>query len=150
MGIGEICNRRIPIAERGTSVRAAAKCMQAYDVPILVVVDQKDGKRLAVGIVTEHEFVRYVVACRADPSRLCVEDVMRSNPVFVNEADDVYTTACWMHRNRLREAIVHNEAGTLVGVVTIEQLIDSLAGEVAGVAELPANQAGLSTRMPLH
>lgn len=150
MGIGEICNRRIPIAERGTSVRAAAKSMQAYDVPILVVVDEKDGRRMAVGIVTEHEFVRYVVACRADASRLCVEDVMRVDPGFVNEADDVYETACWMHRNRLRVAIVHDEAGGLAGLVTIEQLIDNLVGELAGVAELPASVAGPRSRIPLH
>ena len=150
MSVGNICNRRIPIAQRGTSVRAAAKCMMAHDVPIVVVVDERDGKRMAVGIVTEHEFVRYVVACRADASRLCVEDVMRADPVFVNEGDGVYETACWMHRHHLREAIVHDEAGSLVGLVTIDQLIDSLAGEIAGDAKLPAAEEGPRARVPLH
>ena len=150
MGVGDVCNRRIPIAECGTSVLAAAKSMQAFDAPILVVVDQKDGRRVAVGIVTEREFTRNVVACRADPLRIAVRDVMRVDPGFVNEADDVYETACWMHRNHLREAIVHDEAGGLVGLVTIEQLIDRLAREVAGVAELPANEAGPAGHIPLH
>lgn len=150
MSIGSICNRRIPITEGGTSVLAAAKSMQALGESILVVTDMKDGRRVAVGIVTEHEFAQNVVACRADPLRLAVKDVMRANPCFVKEADDVYETACWMHRNRLREAIVHDESGGLVGLVTIEQLIDSLAGEIAGVAELPAAEAGAPSRIPLH
>jgi signal-transduction protein with cAMP-binding, CBS, and nucleotidyltransferase domain len=150
MGIGNICNRRIPIAEGGTSVLAAAKCMQAFDAPILVVVDEKEGKRVAVGIVTERELARNVVAQGMDPSRLALKDVMRVDPGFVNEADDVYETACWMHRNRLKEAIVHDDAGGLAGLVTLEQLIDNLAGEIAGAAELPASDQGPPGHISLH
>jgi signal-transduction protein with cAMP-binding, CBS, and nucleotidyltransferase domain len=150
MGVGNICNRRIPIAEGGASVLAAAKSMQAFDVPILVVVEEKDGRRVAVGIVTDRELARNVVARGADPLQLTVKDVMRGDPCFVREADDVYETACWMHRNRLKEAIVHDEAGGLAGLVTLEQLIDSLAGEITGVAELPASEADPRNRVPLH
>lgn len=134
----------------GASVLAAAKSMQMLDEPVLVVIDEKDGKRVAVGIVTEREIARNVVARGADPSQLALRDVMRQNLCFVNEADDVFETACWMHRNHLREAVVHDETGGLVGLVTIEQLIDNLAGDLIDFTEPAGAEASPAGHIPLH
>ncbi|MBI3043813.1 MAG: CBS domain-containing protein [Betaproteobacteria bacterium] len=150
MSVGAICNRLIPTAAKSTSVRDAAKCMRAFDEPVVVVVDEREGKRVAVGIVTEHEVAQSVVACGADPSQVALQDVMRANPGFVNEADDLLETAFWMHRNRLREAIVHDESGALVGLVTIERLIETLAGDLIGLAEPGVDEAPADRPHALH
>lgn len=148
MSIGAICNRQIPIATSGTSVLVAVQSMQAFDEPVLIVTDERGGR--PVGIVTEHELARNVVACRADPSRLALKDVMRASLGFVNETDSVFETASWMHRNRLREAIVHDNAGVLVGIVTMERLIDSLAGGIIDVSGPDMTEAHPAGRVFVH
>jgi len=150
MDVGAVCNRRVPMVTAATSVSAAADSMRLLDEPILVVTDDQGGRRAAVGIVTEREIARRVVTAGMDPSRLALADVMQSNPGFVNESDDVYETACWMHRNRLREAVVHDASGSLVGIVTIAHLIDLLADEFVEFAEVAADSAGPLGRAALH
>ena len=149
MSIGAICNRKIAVAADHTSVLAAAKSMRANDERVLVVIDESEGRRLAVGLVTEHELAG-VITRETDLSRLALKDIMRTDPGFVTEADDVFGTACWMHQHRLREAIVHDEAGRLAGIVTIDQLIDSLAGDLFGSAASAPEELLLSGRIALH
>lgn len=149
MSVGEVCNRRIAVAADHTSVLAAAKSMRAHDERMLVVIDESDGRRLAVGIVTEHELAG-VVTRETDPSRLALKDIMRTDPGFVTEADDIFATACWMRRYRLREAIVHDDSGRLAGIVTIDQLIESLAGDLFGTTAPALDELPLSARVALH
>lgn len=149
MSIGAICNRRIPTAGDHTSVLAAAQCMQACDERVLVVVDEREGRRRAVGIVTEHELAS-VIARGADPARLALKDIMRTDPGFVTEADDVFGTACWMQQNRLREAIVHDGTGRLAGLVTLDRLIEALAGNFLAAAGPEFEEPGAAGPVALH
>ncbi len=150
MTVGAICNRRIPTAAGSTSMLEAAKSMRALDEKVLVVTEEKGGRLFAAGIVTEREFVSSVVARGADPSALTLQDVMRTRFGFVTETDRVVDTACWMHRNHLREAVVHDQDGALVGVVTLDQLVDSIAEEVAGSATPAADEPLVQGRPALH
>lgn len=145
MNVGAICNRLVPTASMSTSVVAAAQCMQGLDERILVVIDCGAGRRPALGIVTERELAA-IIAREDDPSRLELKDIMRVDPGFVTDTAGVLETARWMHRNRLREAIVHDEAGRLAGVVTLDQLVERLAGEMIASAALPATDAPIEPR----
>jgi signal-transduction protein with cAMP-binding, CBS, and nucleotidyltransferase domain len=138
MNVGAACNRRIAMAEKSTSVFAAAKSMSAFDERMLVVTEKRNGALAAVGIVTDHELVAKVVALRADPLKLTVQDVMRRDHAFVMDTDGVPETIAWMRRNMLNEAIVHEKGGGVIGIVTLDGLADSLAGEGA----LPGVPAG--------
>jgi signal-transduction protein with cAMP-binding, CBS, and nucleotidyltransferase domain len=117
------------MAPRSASVLAAARSMGAFGERVLIVTDEKAGKRVAVGLVTEHELVEGVIARGADPARSSLGEIMDTNPGFVRETDSVFDTIRWMHRNRLREVIVHDKAGRMVGVLTFDQLFDAIAGD---------------------
>lgn len=134
MSIGEICDRRVPIAPVATTVLAAARSMHSFGDRMLIITDECASRRVAVGVVTEHELIG-VMAEGEDPSRLTVKDIMSPCPAFVTETDDVFDTLCWMRRNHLRDAIVHGKGGALLGMVSLDQLADSVASELNGVAE---------------
>ncbi|WP_235187646.1 CBS domain-containing protein [Methylobacter tundripaludum] len=57
MSIGEFCNREVVFATREMSLPEAAQLMREYHVGDLVVVDEIDGKRMPVGIVTDRDMV---------------------------------------------------------------------------------------------
>jgi predicted transcriptional regulator len=133
MSIGEICDKRVPTAPAATTVLAAVQSMHTFGDRMLVVTDERGGRRVAVGVVTDHE-VLGVMAQGEDPSRITVKDIMCPCPAFVSEHDDVLDTLCWMHRHHLRDVIVHGRGGALLGTVSLNQLADSVASELSDVA----------------
>ena len=66
MPIGEFCNREVVFATRGTSIPEAAQLMRQYHVGDLVVVDEVNGKRVPVGIVTDRDIVIEIIAQSLD------------------------------------------------------------------------------------
>jgi signal-transduction protein with cAMP-binding, CBS, and nucleotidyltransferase domain len=149
MSIGEICDRRIPTIPADTAVLTAAKSMHSFGERLLVVLDERADRRVAVGTVTEHELVG-VIAQGEDPAQLTIKDIMRPYPPFVGEADDVLETLCWMRRNNLRDVIVHDQGGALLGMVSLDQLADSVAGELSDVAAHAPEDSGARVRSSLH
>jgi len=67
MQAGEICNREVIVVERGVSVRKAASLMRQYHVGDLVVVEERAGTRVPVGILTDRDIAIVVVAMGVDP-----------------------------------------------------------------------------------
>jgi signal-transduction protein with cAMP-binding, CBS, and nucleotidyltransferase domain len=149
MTVGDICNRRVPIAPGTTSVLAAAKSMHALDEGFLVVTEDRDGRRFALGIVTDRELVG-VIAREGDPSRLNLKDIARAHPGFVAESDGIFETVCWLRQNRLRVAIVHDQAGAVLGIVGLDQLVETLAAEFGETAPSIAGEASTQRRNALH
>jgi signal-transduction protein with cAMP-binding, CBS, and nucleotidyltransferase domain len=136
MSIGEICDKRVPTAPAATTVLAAVKSMHSCGDRMIVVTDERGGRRVAVGVVTDYELLG-VMAQGEDPSQITVRDIMCPCPAFVSEADDVIDTLCWMHRHHLRDVIVHGKGGALLGTVSLNQLADSVASELSEVASSP-------------
>ena len=142
MTIGRVCNRRIAMADRTASVLDAAKSMETFGERVLVVTDRNgNGSLQAVGVVTDREITAFV-ARGGDPQRDSLQDIMRTGIGFVTEADDLFETVRWMHRNKLREAIVHGENGALAGIVTVDQLCGAIAGEIS--ADMVCAPEGIS------
>lgn len=149
MSIGEICDRRVPTFSVATTVLAVAKAMHSFGDRLAVVTDERTGRRVAMGVVTERELVGAVVHDE-DLSRLKVKEIMTPYPPFAGEGDDILDTLCWMRRNGLRDAIVHDKSGAPVGVVSLDQLADSVAGELSEVAAHAPGQGTRATRRALH
>ena len=149
MSIGEICDRRVPAFPGITTVLAAAKAMHSFGDRLAVVTGQRAGRRVAAGVVTEHELVG-AMAHGDDTARLTLKEIMMPYPPFVGESDDVLDTLCWMRRNGLRDAIVHDKWGNPVGTVSLDRLADSVAGELSDIAAHAPGQGPIAARSALH
>jgi len=149
MSIGEICDRRIPTVPATTTVLAAAASMHSFGDRLLVITGERGGRRVAVGVVTEHELVGVMVNGE-DPSRVSVGEIMVPYPAFVGEGDDVRDTLCWMRRNGLRDVIVHDKSGVPLGTVSLDQLADSVAGELSEVAAHAPGESATAAPSALH
>jgi CBS domain-containing protein len=149
MNIGAICNRQMLTARGVMTVLEAAKCMRAFREPIIVVTEEKDGRSFAAGVVTDRE-VAAVVAGGGDPSQIALREIMRISPGFVTETDSVFDTVGWMHWNHLREVVVHDEGGRLVGVVTIERLFENMAPDFAAAAVRESDDIQLPGQFATH
>jgi CBS domain-containing protein len=142
MSIGEFCNRSVVSASRETSVVEAASLMRQHHVGTVIIVDEVDGQPMPVGIVTDRDIVVEVVAAGLDPQMLKVGDLMLGPLVTISE-DATYTeTIREMSLRGIRRMPVVGKAGTLVGIITVDDVLHHLATPLAALSDL----AGRSRR----
>jgi CBS domain-containing protein len=136
MPIGEVCTREVVFAERETSLREAAKLMRRYHVGDLVIADSRDGQRFPVGIVTDRDIVVEVIAKDVNVDNFTVGDLMSRGLVTAWEDDGVYDTIRLMRANSVRRVPIVDGLGALVGLVSMDDLIELLAEEITELARI--------------
>lgn len=135
LSAGDICSRVVVVAERGTPLCAAARRMREQHVGCLVVVDARDAGRQVVGMLTDRDIVTAVVAEEMDPRTLRVEDVMTGEVVTVPETVPFADLLATMRRKGLRRLPVIDARGLLVGVVTLDDLLEVVAGQMRTIVQ---------------
>ena len=136
MSISEFCNREVVFATREMSLPEAARLMREYHVGALVVVDEVNGKRVPVGIVTDRDIVIEVISQSLDLDDFSVGDIMGPQLVSVQEKDGVFETIRLMRTKGIRRIPVVNQEGGLVGIISADDILDLLADEMAELAKV--------------
>ena len=139
--IASICNRDVAFTTRETTVAAAAKLMRHGHVGSLVVVEKLNGgKRMPVGIITDRDIVVEVIATHLDPAVITVGDIMAQELVVGRESDSVLETLEIMRFKGVRRLPTVGPDGQLVGIVTVDDLIEVLAEELGELAKIVAHE----------
>lgn len=136
MPISEFCNREVVFATREMSLTEAAQLMRKHHVGALVVVDEADGKRVPVGMVTDRDIVIQVIAQSLDIAEFTVGDIMGPQLISVQEKEGVFEIIRLMRSKAIRRIPVVNQDGGLVGIVSADDILDLLAEEVAELAKV--------------
>jgi CBS domain-containing protein len=66
MTIGSICKRNLVVAPKGESIVDAAKRMRMLHVGTVIVVEERGGKQVPAGILTDRDIVLSIVASDAE------------------------------------------------------------------------------------
>ncbi len=136
MPIGEFCNREVVYATRETSIPEAAKLMRQFHVGDLVVVDEVDGKRVPVGIVTDRDIVIEIISQSLDLNEFSVGDIMSPQLISVQENEGIFETIRLMRAKGIRRIPVVNQEGGLEGIVSADDILDLIAEEMAELAKV--------------
>jgi CBS domain-containing protein len=136
MPISEVCNREVVIVRPDETVLDAARLMRQHHVGDVVVVEERGGRRVPVGIVTDRDLVLEVMAAQIDPATLRVSDIVVSDLVAVREDAGLFEAIEYMHAKGVRRLPVVDGNGGLVGILTLDDLIELLADEMAALARL--------------
>lgn len=127
---GEICTRHVSYAERGMPLVEAARLMREHHVGCLVAVDEVDGLRKVVGVLTDRDIVVAVVARGVAPETLRVGDVMSADPVGAREDDSLIDLMRTMRAKGVRRVPVVGARGELIGIVTLDDVLTVLTEEL--------------------
>jgi CBS domain-containing protein len=130
MNAGELCNREVVIAYRDTPLVEAARLMREHHVGSLVVVVDRLSERVPVGILTDRDIVVAVVAPAVDPRTVTVGEMMTGELLTVREQDSVYDALRLMRGRGIRRVPVVTPAGTLAGIVTLDDLLETVAEQL--------------------
>jgi CBS domain-containing protein len=78
MPVSEVCNREVIVVQLNDSTLEAAKLMRQHHVGDVVVVEDRGGVRIPVGIVTDRDLVVEIMAPELDQTVITVGDIMVS------------------------------------------------------------------------
>jgi len=140
MNVGEVCNREVVIISKGDSIIDAAKMMRQYNVGDLIVVEETQGGRVPVGILTDRDIVIEIIAEEVELDKITVGDSMSYELLVAYEQDEVFETVRRMSRKGVRRLPVINIDGGLEGIITVDNIIDLLAEQLADLASLVVKQ----------
>lgn len=141
MPIGEVCVRDVVVVSKDKTVQQAAVLMRRHHVGDLVVVEEKaDGRRVPVGIVTDRDIVVSVLATALDPQVYTVGDLVARELLTIAEDQGVFETIQYMRTNGVRRMPVVDLAGGLVGIISVDDLIQLLSDEMGELAKLIARE----------
>ena len=142
MTIGKVCNREVVFIHAQASVPEAARLMREYHVGDLVVIKEKTGKRVPVGIVTDRDIVLEVIAEGVSMDDVNVGDIMSDNLVTARESDGLLETIKLMRAKGIRRLPVVNDDNELVGILSVDDLIDLFSEQIVDLARLIAREQG--------
>lgn len=132
----------VAVVEPETPAVVVAQLMRKYHIGALVVVDANDKTR-PVGIVTDRDLVLELMAEGLDPAVFTTGDIMSVDLVLATPEMDVMDAVQLMRTHGLRRLVLTDAAGALVGIVTMEDVLEQLTRELAS---LVAGLAGARDR----
>jgi len=136
MSVGEICHREVVIADRETGVKEAARLMRNRHVGSLVIVDSKKDRVKPVGVLTDRDLVVEVMATEVDDNIVTIGDLIGAELLIARESDGIWETILRMRAMGVRRLPVVDKDGALVGILSMDDLLVFLSGELSDLAKL--------------
>ena len=133
MSVGEICTREVDLAEADQTAQVAARRMNSRNVGTLVVIDKESRP---VGILSDRDLAVRVVAEGLDPTQALVGDLMSRAPDCVREDLGIEMALCQMRAGPCRRLPVVDADGKLVGLISLDDILDLIAEEFAEIGRL--------------
>src|SRR5690554_4001106 len=122
MKTGDLCTRDTVVLGRDGTIVEAAKLMREYHVGDVVLVEERDGENVPVGIVTDRDLVLEVLAQELAPDAVAVGDIVTAELVTARESDTLWDTMLQMRARGVRRIPVVNARGGLAGIVALDDL----------------------------
>ena len=123
----------VAVVEPETPAVVVAQLMRQHHIGALVVVDATEKTR-AVGIVTDRDLVLELMAESLDPALFTAGDIMSVDLVTATPDMDAMDAVQLMKTHRLRRLVIVDDSERLVGIATMEDVLELLARELASLA----------------
>lgn len=116
--VGEIAKKKLITIEEGASVASATEMMSERNIGSIIVTSDKRP----VGIVTERDLVRKILAAGRDPGSTRIGEIMTPHPISI-EGDRTLSEAIdLMSRKKIRRVLVTND-GETTGILTQRDIL---------------------------
>ena len=144
--VKDFMHRYLEVVPQDTTTAAAAERMGVKRIGCLLV-ESDDPKRGPLGILTEMDLVRKVLAQGLDPTVTMVDRVMVSPILTIAGDRSMLDASHVMETNHVRHLCVV-EAGEIVGIISVRDLVRSFVDAESGpICELDKVYRPLSVLM---
>jgi CBS domain-containing protein len=119
-----------------TNVTEAAHLMRRKHVGDLIIVEDPQGERIPLGVITDRDLVVEVLARDLDPATTKLVDIMRTPVVLAAETEDTAQAVERMRAHGVRRIPVVGESGALVGVITLDDLLRQFSADATALLDV--------------
>jgi len=147
MKIGKLCKRHVVYCGVEATALEAARIMRADHVGDVLIVDDRDGRRKPVGIVTDRDLVVQVLAKEVNPNSVCASDVMGRELIVADEHEELHETVRRMRWKGIRRIPVVNADGDLVGIAAVDDMSEILIETLADVSKISERQRAVEEQL---
>jgi len=135
MKIEGMCMHSIVTADRSRTLQECAALMGENHVGTVLVTEEAPGGPQAVGIVTDRDLVVEAMARGVTPAQETIGQIVARRLVTVDSGASIDEAIEVMKREGVRRLLVAAPDRRLVGIISMDDLLEALAGEVAGIAQ---------------
>ena len=147
MSVGEFCNRQVVITSPESDIVSVAKLMRKHHVGDVVIVQGKEGEdNMPLGIITDRDLVIELMAKEVPFDSVTVGDAMSYELVTCRESDGIWEALQRMESRGIRRMVVVNDEGSLVGILTVDDLLELLAEEMTALGKVALGQQAKERR----
>jgi CBS domain-containing protein len=135
LNVGALCKRSPVTVDQHARLAEAAHRMREAHVGALVVTAEQPQGRAVTGVVTDRDLVLRVLSdthSRSLPDE--VGELVGERLVSVGARASLSDAIAVMEREGVRRLLVQGPTGELVGVLTLDDVIDALAVDLARLA----------------
>ena len=140
MNIGSLCSRYLVTTSTGAPLSEVARLMREAHVGAVVVTQGGIDHPRVVGIITDRDIVRAQLGRTADLSSLSAEETMTRDPLVLSEGESIDGAIAHLRARGVRRAPVVRADGTPVGLISVDDLLQHLAGKLSALAGIVAWQ----------
>ena len=126
MKVNEVMQNNIVSVSTTASIQEAAKLMASAEIGSILVTE----KGRYVGIVTERDLLKKVLAIGSDPTKETVKKVMSSPLITIDANEDIETANNMMEKNRIRRLPITIN-GKIEGIITSRTVLKNLRFSMA-------------------
>jgi CBS domain-containing protein len=128
--VADIMSMEVVTADASATVAEAAGLMSSRNISCVVVMRQCD----TVGIMTEKDVLKRVVALHRDPGTTLVAEVMSHPIVTLPPSHSIMCVSRMMDRMRIHRLVV-KENKQVYGIVSQTDILDAVRGELEQIRE---------------
>lgn len=147
MIVERIYTRDVARVSTSADIKEAARLMRQHNVGFLLVTGEGPDQYQAIGVVTDRDLVVNALAEGAAAATK-VGQVMTRKLETVSAGADIHEAVLTMRDKACRRLAVTDEAGRIVGVLSVDDLIDGLAADLAGLARVMRTVHGSGPASP--
>ena len=138
---GDICKRQVQTIGNDALLHDAVRRMRELHVGDLVVVEERYGQPIPVGVLTDRDIV--VSLANLEPGQLqtlLVGDVMQPRLITARSSDSLHAALKVMRMHGVRRLPIVNEGGALYGILTLDDILEVLAEELSELVMIGARE----------
>jgi CBS domain-containing protein len=132
MTIESLLSRPVSTLSSKATCAEAARRMRRQNIGSVVI--EEDGA--PVGILTDRDLAVRIVAEELDASQVAVSRVMSPFPVFLTPHRDLRSALDVMVEMGVRRLPAVNSKGRVIGILSLDDILIELAGQLGKVQEL--------------
>ena len=145
MNVGDFCSRPPVAVASGAPLSDVAQLMRERHVGAVVVTEGDPARPQVAGIITDRDIVCARITRATDLSSISAAEAMTTHPLLIREQDSAGAAVAHLRARGVRRAPVVAEDGTLIGVISADDLLAHLAGEIAALAGIVFRQTHAET-----